>query len=1156
MAGFELTAAQAKAVSTRGRPMLVSAAAGSGKTRVLTERLLARVQEGADIDRFLVITFTRAAAAELRGRILEELDRRIALAPNDAHLRRQTALLYRAQIGTIDSFCVSLLREHASELALSPAFTMLEPQRGESLRRRALEETLDSAYESIESDEPLRRLVDCLGAGRDDSRLAELILSLHSQMQSRAFPQQWAAEAVQALRCAPDDAAETPWGRWLLDDAAAEADWHSARLEAARELMAGDAAMERAYGDAFSEAALLYRDLARLCRTGGWDKAADLVSQSWPLRLGALRSCDDETKKARVKAAWDKARADWAKLRKSLSGRSAALTAELRESAGTLERLMELVWQLDRAFAARKRRAEACDFSDAEHFCVRLLATPDGEPTPLAEQIAARFDEVMVDEYQDVNAVQELIFHCLSGRGERLFVVGDVKQSIYRFRLADPGIFLRKYEQFAADEHAERVLLQENFRSSRQVLEAANAVFGAIMSPALGEIDYDDEAKLVCGLGDAADGPLPQLCVIDRADDGDDLPDKTEAEARYVAFRIRDMVERRETILDGGVRRPVGYGDIALLLRAPGSAGAVYRRALAEAGVPVSSQQGSRFFEQSEIRFVLSLLAVVDNPRQDVPLIAALRGAPFGFSPDDLAAVRCAGEGDLWTALCARSQTDERCARFTKLVAELREASRELSTDALLRLLYDRTGLMAICCAMPDARAHTGNLMALYEYAQQFESDGFRGLFRFVSWLKGLSERGEEPPSPSGGDSVQIMSIHRSKGLEFPVVFLADTARRWNPGVAEGVMCHERLGLGMRVTDAERGASWPTLSMRAIAAARRREELSEQMRVLYVAMTRARERLILTCVQKNARETLETLSYESAPFDPRQLATAPNAAAWLLRAAAADGGRHIAVEIVSAPDEATPGAQKPPEAAIPADPAVTAELEKALRWRYGHERAVSLPSKLTATQARRAAGGERPDDPESAALVRRPGSFRKPDFGRDDRPLTGAERGVAAHLVMQHIDLEQTGSLRQIESEIARLRDGGFLSARQASAVRADDILAFFRSELGRRVLAAGRRWREFRFSLLCPASDWFDGAPPDEQILLQGVIDLCIEEEGELTVIDFKTDAEVQPELYTEQLRAYATAMRRITGLPVRSAELWYLRKKARKTLAFTEKM
>lgn len=1153
MPKFELTSSQHEAVYTRGKPLLVSAAAGSGKTRVLTERLMARVMEGEDIDRFLIITFTRAAAAELRGRILTELNERSAAEPSNRRLRRQTALLYRAHIGTIDSFCASLLRENAHVLGLSPGFSVLEQERGQSLRRRALEEVLESAYEHIDEDPGLRALVDSAGAGRDDTKLGELILSIHDRMQSRAWPEMWAEEALSMLDLeGACDAGETPWGAWLLEDAAREAEYQAAALEEALAFMKGDEKMEAAYGPAYAEAALALRDIARAARDGQWDRAAGFAKAPWP-KLKSLLKYEDEARKTYVKGFWDNAKKGREKIEKALAGQSARLLEGLWASKAPLKALMELVFRLDKAYALRKKRAEALDFSDVEHYCIQLLSTPEGQPTALARKLSGRFAEVMVDEYQDVNAVQDCIFHCLSGEGQKLFVVGDVKQSIYRFRLADPGIFLAKYAAFAADDHACRVLLQENFRSAAPVLAATNTVFDAILSKDLGDIDYDEEARLVCGAGGYPEElPKPELCVLDYAGD-EEMPDKTLAEARYVAGRIRAMVDEGTLIQDGGARRPLRWGDIAILLRTPGSSGAAYRRALLEAGIPVNARQGSGFFEQAEIRFVLSMLAVIDNPRQDVPLIAALRSAPYGFSPEELTAIRAAAAGDLWDALLAKSEEDERCRRFAQTLRELRELSRELSTDALLQRLYDKTGLMALCCAMGDGENRVGRLMLLFEYARKFEQDGSRGLFRFVSWIKNLEARGEEPPAPARSGAVQILSIHKSKGLEYPVVFVADLAHRWRNAGGEAALSHSDFGLGLKVTDSEWGLSYPNLAWRAIAARQKQEELSEQMRVLYVAMTRAKERLILSCTLKKSEEKwAEYSAHAKSPVSPRLLAGADSMAPWLMRAAAADKGKTIRVRLVSPESEAKEAVSVPSvPAATEADEALVAALEERLAWRYPHAAAMALPSKLTATEAKRLT--ERPDG-EAASLAPAPRQFRRPDFGKADRPLGGTERGIAAHLVMQHIDLSQTGSAEQIAAEIERLRFRGFLEPRQAEAVSPGDILAFFRSPLGQRVKEAEKIWREFRFSLLCPAADWFPEAPTGEEILLQGVIDLCILEKGKLTVIDFKTDAEVKPELYAGQLRSYALAMERITGLPVAGAELWYLRKKVQKSLAIRE--
>ena len=1150
MGEFKLTPSQERAVRTLNDPVLVSAAAGSGKTRVLTERLMARVLEGEDIDRFLVITFTRAAAAELRSRILTELNARAAAEPSDRRLRRQSALLYRAQIGTIDSFCTALVRENAHMLGISPGFSVLDEERAQALRARALEDVLDRAYEGIEDNEDLRALVDSAGAGRDDSRLGALVSELYSRMQGHAFPRRWAAEKLAALDTSGyADAGQTVWGRYLLDDAAAEAEYRDRELEKALALMTRpeNAPEMGGYMESFSAMGLLFRDLARAAKAG-WEEARTVLDRPTP-RLGRTGKGADTALKERVKAVWDESREALVRLRKALAGSSAALLAGTAASRGPLTALMDLVWKLEDEYGARKRRADACDFADVEHLCVKLLCGEDGRPSALAAGVSARFAEAMVDEYQDVNAVQELIFRRISHEGKNLFMVGDVKQSIYRFRLAEPDIFNRKYHELAAGDRGERVLLRENFRSRASVLNACNAVFGRIMSPALGEIEYDGEAALIPGAAYPPEGETrPELCLLDPGGgSGDETPDKTRLEARYVAGRIRAMVEDREPVSDGaGGLRPVRYGDIALLLRTPGTSGGAFRRALSEAGVPVSARQGGSFFAQPEVSFALSMLAVIDNPRQDVPLIAALRGLPFCFTPDELSAVRAKGKGDFWDALRLRGEDDARCARFVALVERLRSFALEASTDSLLRRLYDETELVTVCAVMPDASRRTADLMRLYEYARQFEQDGQRGLFRFVNWLRELERRGMEPPAPAGGDAVQIMSVHKSKGLEWPVVFLCDLGHGWNRQQSGQALCHRELGLGMRMTDTVRGVQWPTLPWRAIDRRNQLEDLSEQERVLYVAMTRARERLVMTCVQPGAAEKLAAMGPASPePISPRVLARAQSPAPWLMAAAAADAGGTIEIKL-PVPEQAAADADAKVRPIPPADPALAAEVAERLSWRYPYQAAVGLRSKLTATAARDMAPGS--GDPEAAELPgkgRGTGRLRMPDFGRSLRPLTGPERGVAAHLVMQHIDFAQTGSEQAISRQIARMERMGFLDGRQAAAVDPGDILAFFRSGLGRRLLAADKVVREFRFSLLCPAALWYPSAPAGEDILLQGVVDCCMEEDGALTVIDFKTDGHVEPERYAGQMAAYAAAMERIFQKPVRQTALWYLRRR-----------
>ena len=1142
MSEIRYTEAQREAIYTRGRPVLVSAGAGSGKTKVLTQRLVERVLAGGDIDRFLVITFTRAAAAELRSRVMKELTRLAAEDPGNRHLRRQSALLYRSQIGTIDSFCTTVVRENARLLALSPTFSVMDEEKSAQMLERSLEEVLEGAYEDLDSDPAMRALIDSVGAGRDDASLRDAVLRVYRQLQSRPWPREWAEKALDALDVSGlADAGQTIWGRYILEETASGAAYCAGRLETAVRLMTrpGDDAFMDGWRDSFSQAASLYRELARAC-ADGWDRARGVLMQAYP-RLSAKRKNTDEELKARLKPVWDACREEIRSRAETFAVGSAALLDDIALARPQLEALMTLVFRLEDEYAERKRRADALDFSDAEHFCVRLLADAENG---VAEKLSNRFAEVMVDEYQDVNEVQEFIFRKVSGEGERLFMVGDVKQSIYRFRLAEPEIFNRKYRAFSGDGHALRVDLRENFRSRGAVLDACNAVFGRIMSPELGDVAYDDSAALVRGEGyypDREHEPLPELCVVDRA--GLDRAERVMAEPRYVARRIRELVEAGAPVYDGnGGMRPMEYGDIAILLRTANRTGGAYRRALAEEGVPVSALQGGGFFARPEIRFCAAMLAVADNPRQDVPLVAALRGLPFAFTPDELSALRAADRrGGLWDGLCRRAeQGDEKCARFASLVAELRDRAREEPTESLLRWLYDRTGLYAACAAMPDGDRRGAALMQLYEYARRFEAEGSRGLFRFVAWLRRLEELGAEPQTESGVGAVRIMTIHKSKGLEFPVVFVSDCNHRWTDKGHSHVRFHSELGLGLRLTDTEAGVSRPTLPLTAIEMREKREELSEWERLLYVAMTRAGERLFITCAWDDAPGELESL--RGGEISPRILERDANIAKWVVRAAQADAGRTICLHVETPPADAAESSEaeaSEPPAARPEDVRALAER---LAWRYPFAGA-DIPSKLTATGIRSAADIRDPEAATLGAARKTERRLRKPVLGKEDAPLTGAERGVAEHLVMQYIDFSRVGSIPEIAAEIERLRERGFLDARQAASVPPEDILAFAESGPGRRLLAADAVLREFRFSLLCPAARWFSEAEPEEEILLQGVVDCCIEEDGALTVIDFKTDAKVEPSLYTEQLEAYAEAMERVTGKPVRQAILWYLR-------------
>ena len=1155
MADYRPTASQAQAIGARGSAVLVSAGAGSGKTRVLIERLLARLtdeNEPVDLDRFLIITFTRAAAGELRGRILEALADALALDPGNRNLRRQSALCRRAQIGTIHSFCASLLREFSHLAGLSPDFRIADEDRAETMKAAALERTLERCYEKPEEHPGFLALADTVGAGRDDRRLAELVLGLHGRMQCHAWPEAWAAEQVALLRAPVSDAAETPWGREILDRAAESAAYWSGEMDRCIAAMRREERIAAAYEDSFAATADALRELTR-CLALGWDAARACLPIPFPT-LGKLIKSPDPALSDRVKERRSACRKAADSIAAALDGDSQKLLADMARSEPAMSALLDLVLLFDGEYAKDKQRAGLVDYADLEHKTAQLLTDRDGAPTELARRISRRYTEILVDEYQDVSLVQDVIFRAVSQDGANLFLVGDVKQSIYRFRLADPEIFNEKYLRFAdADKAApgapRRVLLRENFRSRREILEGANAVFSLCMSRSLGDIDYDENAALIPGARYEGEGAKPALLLLRLPETAEDeeRPDKTALEAQMTARAIRALMERGVTVTEQGQTRPLRWGDVAILLRSANTVGGIYRRALAREGVPVSSGQGGGYFQSVEVSTLLSLLAVLDNPHQDIPLIAVLRSPAFDFSADDLSRIRAADrDGDLYAALCAAAETDARCRAFLAWLERRRREAPDLLAAELVWRLIEELDLLALCSAMSDGEQRRARLMAFVSLAERFEGSGYRGLHRFVLWLRRQAARGEEPAlGADGGSAVQILSIHKSKGLEFPVVFLCDTGRRFNKSdVRDTVLVHPALGLGPKVTDLERRVEYPSLARCAIQRRLERETLSEEMRLLYVALTRAKERLYVTASLADPEKRMEKLRAAlSVPMAPEALAGASAPVDWLLSAALADGGEHWRLRICEADDAAEEAVDAP--AAVPADGAALRELARRLAFVYPHAAAEKLPSKVTATGLK---GRAEPDADAVSLAPKRARAFRMPDFSRKGKPATGAEKGTATHLVLQYMDFARTDSLEAVQSEIERLRALRFLSDREAAAVDAAAIAALFASPLGRRMRCAPALHREFRFSLLCDAAALY-GEAAGEELLLQGVVDCWLEEADGLVVIDYKTDrlrsraeAKKRAALYRGQLRAYASALERITGKPVKECVLYFL--------------
>lgn len=1157
MAEFKPTPSQKLAIEDRGGELLVSAAAGSGKTRVLTERLMRWITEGdapRSIDNFLIITFSTAAAAELRSRISEELSARAAADPGSKRLRRESALVRRAQIGTIHSFCSALLREYAGRAGIAPDFAIADEDRARELRRLSLETVLEAAY--AEAEPGFIQLADTVGAGTDDRRLESLVLELHGKLQSHARPGDWAARQSELFETGAEDAADTPWGRELLESAADELLWWAGEFDELVRSLAGFEKMGKAYVPSFSETASSLRGAAKRAAEG-WDALREALPIAFP-RLGSLRGGGEDPELAeRAKALREGCKKAAKRIEKGFTLPSEQLLRDMRATAPAMRALLKLVGDFDAEYTRRKRRRSLLDFADLEHLAARLLTEPDGSPTETAREVSRRYAEVMVDEYQDVSLVQDMIIRAVSDSGRRLFMVGDVKQSIYRFRLADPTIFLKKYESYADAPQPEgvprRVFLRESFRSRGEVVDAVNAVFGCLMSKGLGEMEYDERARLRAGLEYPGVVPVPELVAVPLpgADEDEERPDKIEVEAAYAARMMRRLVETGAKISEGGALRPLGYGDIAVLLRSVNVSGPVWRRVLAREGVPVEAGQSGGFFEAPEVAVILSLLAVIDNPRQDVALISVLRSELFGFTNDELTEIRLmSGEGDFYAALRARAEVSEKARAFLDTLARLRDFARDSELATLIWEIYESLGCMALCSAMRDGEGRRARLLRLFELARSFETTGWRGLRRFLDWLRSMRERGEEPafPDEDGGGAVRIMSIHRSKGLEFPVVFIGDTARQFNRSDLRGsVLVHPELGLGPKFTDAARGIEYPTLARRAVANRLERELLSEELRLLYVAMTRARERLFITCAMADPQKTMDKLAPAAQEHIPAQaLLPMRSMAEWLICAALGTGGRALTLSIggdeEGAPRRVTPAAQPEPERT--GEEASPVDFDALLAWRYPHSGAETLPSKLTATELKSLA---EPDAESAELLPRAARTFRRPDIALAARRLTAAERGTATHLALRYLELGALTTPEAAREAVDRLAAAGKLSAREAAAVDAAGLCRFALSPLGRRIAAAPRVLREFPFALLCPAERFFPGAE-GEELLLQGVVDCCLIEPDGAVIVDYKTDRiapEAAPERakrYAAQLETYAWAVSRITGLAVKAKIVYFL--------------
>ena len=1171
MSKTKWTPAQEMAIRHRGGSMLVSAAAGSGKTAVLVERvtrLLTDEENPIDADKLLIVTFTNAAAAELRGRIAKSIDSLIRETGRSqperlGRLRQQKVRLQRASICTMDAFCLSLLQKNFAALDIPPDFTTADSGQLTRLREEALAKVMEESCQ----DPDFCRFSDLYGRSRNDSKTGDMILKLYDFL--RSLPRPWATleEFCRAWELGyPME--DTPWSRELAAGALERVRAACAMAAAARSVALKSKNGQEKYAPALQadETALnklkTQLEQANAGVMGAWEKAEKMLDGWTWEKFGSIRGEKAENEKAAATMRDSYKKTIIAKLSADfLICTPAQFEEDCRMAAPLVRALANAVKRFDEVFFEAKINEKILEFSDFEHLTLQLLQDEDGEPTEHAARLAQDYAAIMVDEYQDTNALQDAIYTRLTDpQGSNRFLVGDLKQSIYRFRQADPAVFMEKMERWPTvhpgeDDQGKTVSLEldANFRSAPGVVDAINFFFEQIMSRELGGVDYGPGQALVAGAPDqlyrntvtGEETKYQGFCKFVALES-----DQKYGDAAAIARMMREMVESGQPVRDGSTLRPCAWGDFCILLR--GRKGfSAYAAALEKQGIPVYADVEENLLEVPQVQPLAALLRVLDNPAQDIPLAAVMLSPMYGFTPDDLVALRAENKrGSLYGALAASQ--NERMQQFYRQLQILRRASRAASCAELLEKILADTGYMAAVGAMPGGSVRQQSLQAFVRWAGQAGQAGLGALIRNMD-AAGKSggiagaDHGQRQPG-----CVSIMTIHRSKGLEFPIVFIAETDHKFNlQDLNEPVLFHRDLGVGMNLRAPGGAGLYRTLAGNAIRLRLRKESASEEMRILYVALTRAKDGLIILAPMKNMNAELQkkALWCQASAVRKNMLDAAQNWSEWLTIAALLhpDAGvlrvksgvqlapsqtaSKLEVEIAAgeqAEEEVRPAQMLPDKQP---DKEFLQALEQSFAWQDPKKFLRTIPGKVSVTAV---VHGEREEQLSRPAFLYKEG-------------LTAAERGTAMHAFLQAADLKLAAS--DLEAEIRRQTEALLLQPEMAEKLDRQALKKFFSSALFARVQAAKEIRREYAFITSLPARFAMADKTQDygqARTLVQGVADLVLLFEDHAEIVDYKTDRGKTPEQlaesYAEQLQLYSYAMNGRLPVPVTRCTIFSL--------------
>lgn len=1154
---------------------------GSGKTTVLVERIINKIiNEKIDIDKLLIVTFTNAAASEMRQRILEALYEKIDENPNNVDMQRQIVLLNKANISTIHSFCLEVIKNYFYEIGISSNFRIGDTSEIEILKQETLEEIFEKLYE--EKNEEFIKLVNIYGGYRDDDSLKELILKIYNYSQSMPFPEEWIDDSIKKFNLKDkleQDFAKTVWGKVLVEYFFDEIKLCINDLDRISRKLEKEQDLQKYYGVILND----IQNLKNLIQNSkSWDdiyiSLNNIKFETWPRQMKTDCELKDECKTIR-----DNIKGRIRDLRDRIFiNSSKEANKDVYEMYNTLKYIQNVIIEFSKKYEENKKDKNIIDFSDIEHYALKILVRKDKNenyvPTDIAIRYREKFAEIAIDEYQDSNLVQEYILTTISN-GNNIFMVGDVKQSIYKFRQARPELFLEKYDKYILSDDEDKdckedtkIQLFKNFRSRKNILDIANIIFENIMSKKLGDIEYDKKeylnfaAKFETPNENILTAGKVELDIIDLAEDEREeleeeiILEKNELEAKFVANKIRELLNSNLYIYDKkeGYRK-VTYKDIVILLRTTSNVASAYEKELNKLELPVFSDSSLSYFETEEIQTILSVLKIIDNPNSDIPLVAVLRSNIGGFTDNELVEIRLQSKNtSFYEALEEIKNNGEDCylkekvINFLKMLDEWQQKQEYLSLDELIWYIYESTNYYDYINSNPNGKIKTSNLKLLFEKAKDYEKASFKGLYNFINYIDKISKSSGDVGSAKiigeNENVIRIMSIHKSKGLEFPVVFLCGTGKMFNfQDLNQNILLHQDMGLGPKYINYERKIEYNTLAKEAIRVKSLNEILSEEMRLLYVAISRAKEKLIITGCDKNFKKSIaekENIIIKNGKLNTVNIRKAKSYLDWL--ELVYSNNKEKVQDILEVnylnkneiKEEKDINKNKEIINDIEdwniEDKKLFEDVDKILSWEYPYIKATKIEGKASVTGISKGTKKEIIDMTET------------PKFLIKQKKLNKAEIGTLIHLIMQKLDFDKEYNESSIKELIQELISSKIINENQAKYVDIKKILKFTKSDLYSEIREAKEIQKEKPFYIYIPSNEVYDDET-DEKILVQGIIDLYyINKNGELILVDYKTDyveegnEQELRDKYEGQLNIYKRALEKALNRKVEAVYIY----------------